>query len=148
MKNSFVYLFGMLTLCGCFHKTSNVVTDSSRYAVIVVDGKHQVFPTNQKRIPYETDAASGIRLDAGHFQFTEGSVAVAPDMVEVRDFSHIYRLAQPIVTNVFVLDASTLNAVHGSAFAGFRSGHNYLVGVGRATPRNMVADWVGIITVK
>jgi hypothetical protein len=68
--------------------------------------------------------------------------------VEVRDASMIYRLAQPTATNVSVLDKRTLNAIDGSGFSGFRSGHKYMVGVGRAVQRKMVAYWVGLIRVE
>jgi len=119
--------------------------------VLVTDGEHQFLPSSQKRTPYEIDAASGIRLDVGHFQFTEGGAAVTPDTVQLWYESvnlGIYRLAQPIVTNIFVLDAHTLKTIHGPDFTGFRSGQQFLVGVGRATPDNLVVVWSGFITVK
>jgi hypothetical protein len=158
MKYSLVYIFGLLVLCSCSKETSSTGTDSSQYPVLIADGEHQFSASSQKRNPYEITAASGIRLDVGHFHFTEGGAtfngggaAVTPDTVQIWDASvnvGIYRLAKPVVTNVFVLDAGTLNVIHGSAFAGFRSGHSFIVTVGRATPDNIAAVWVGLITVK
>jgi hypothetical protein len=158
MKNPTVFVFSLLVLCGCSKETSTTDADSSRYPVLIADGEHQFSASTQKRSPYEITAASGIRLDVGHFHFTEGGAtfngggaAVTPDTVQIWDDSinvGIYRLAEPVVTNVFVIDAGTLKVIHGSAFAGFRSGHNFIVAVGRATPDNIAAVWVGLITVK
>jgi hypothetical protein len=158
MKYPTIFVFSLLVLCGCSKETSNTGTDSSQYPVLIADGEHQFSASTQKRNPYEITAASGIRLDVGHFHFTEGGStfdgdgpAVTPDTVQIWDASintGIYRLTKPVVTNVFVLDAGTLNVIHGSAFAGFRSGHNLIVAVGRATSDNMAAVWVGLITVK
>jgi DNA-binding beta-propeller fold protein YncE len=141
----------LLVLCGCSQQASSTDTDSSHYAVLVADGEHQISPSSQKRTPYEIDTASGIRLDVGHFQFTEGGAAVTPDTVQLWNDSvsvGIYRLMQPVVTNVFVLDAHTLKTIHGSDFTGFRSGQHFLIGVGRATPDNLVVVWSGMIAVK
>jgi hypothetical protein len=150
MKNSLIYIFSLLVLCSC-SKTSSTVTDPSNYPVLIADGDHQILPSSQKRNPYEITAASGIRLDVGHFQFTEGGATMTPDTVQLWNASvnvGIYRLAQPMVTNVFVLDAHTLKTIHGSDFTGFSSGQNFLVGVGRATPDNLAVVWSGLITVK
>jgi hypothetical protein len=150
MKNSLISIFSLLVLCSC-SKTSSTATDPSNYPVLIADGEHQILPSSQKRTPYEITAASGIRLDVGHFQFTDGGATVTPDTVQLWNASVnvvIYRLTQPIVTNVFVLDAHTLKTIHGSDFTGFSSGQNFLVGVGRATPDNLVVVWSGLITVK
>jgi hypothetical protein len=150
MKNSLICIFSLLVLCSC-SKTSSTATDPKNYPILIADGDHQNLPSSQKRTPYEITAASGIRLDVGHFQFTEGGATMTPDTVQLWNASvnvGIYRLAQPIVTNVFVLDAHTLKTIHGSDFAGFNSGQNFLVGVGRATPDNLVVVWSGLITVK
>ena len=151
MKYSLICIFSLLVLCSCSNKTSSTATDPANYPVLIADGEHQILPSSQKRTPYEITAASGIRLDVGHFQFTEGGATVTPDTVQLWNASvnvSIYRLAQPIVTNVFALDARTLKVIHGSDFTGFRSGQNFLVGVGRATPDNLVVVWSGFITVK
>jgi hypothetical protein len=150
MKNSLICIFSLLVLCSC-SKTSSTATDPSNYPVLIADGDHQILPNSQKRTPYEITTTSGIRLDVGHFQFTEGGATMTPDAVQLWNASvnvGIYRLAQPIVTNVFVLDAYTLKTIHGSDFAGFNSGQNFLVGVGRATPDNLAVVWSGLITVK
>ena len=151
MKNSLIFVFSLLVLCSCSKETLSTDTDSTHYAVLVVDAEHQILPSSQKRTPYEITAASGIRLDVGHFQFTEGGAPVTPDTVQLWNDSvniGIYRLTQPVVTNSFVLDAHTLKAIHGSDFTGFRSGQHFLVGAGRATPDNIVVLWSGVITVK
>jgi hypothetical protein len=158
MKNPIVFVFSLLVLCSCSKEIANMGTDSSQYPMLIADKEHQFSASSQKRNPYEITATSGIRLDVGHFHFTEGGAtfngggaAVTSDTVQIWEALAnvgIYRLAKPVITNVFVLDASTLNVIHGSAFSGFRSGHNFIVSVGRATPDNIAAVWVGLITVK
>jgi hypothetical protein len=137
-----------LALIGC--------TGSSHDTLLVADSEHQIEAGGAKNpSAYEIHPTSSIRLDIGHFQFTEGGATVTPDTVQVWDAAPTrYRLAQPIVGNVIVLDASTLtNATGASAFPGFRSGHKIMINVGRAKPiaddpKFMTYDWVGLIIVK
>jgi hypothetical protein len=142
-----------LALIGC--------TGSSHNTLLVADGEHQIEVGSGKNpSAYEIFPTSGIRLDIGHFHFTEGGATVTPDTVQIWDVAPTrYRLAQPIVTNVIVLDASTLTNVvsGGPPFAGFRSGHHLMVNVGRVlspaqapyeAPGAMTYDWVGLIIVK
>jgi hypothetical protein len=145
MKYPLIFLFSLLALCGC---SKSPIVGTRSYADVAVDGQHQMSSSTPKSNPYVIAAAPGVRLDVAHFQFTQGGETVIPDTVQVWDGSDIYRLAQPMVTNTFVLDASTLKVIHGAEFRGFRSGHTFIIGVGRATPGNMMADWVGLITVK
>jgi len=138
-----------LALVGC--------SGSSHYTVVAADAEHQILLGNGKNPPpYEIIPSAGIRLDIGHFEFTEKGATVTPDMVQVTRHARNdrYRLAQPLAGNVILLDLTTLtNVADGSSFPGFASGDQVMVNVGRVkptalTPDNMTYDWTGLILVK
>jgi hypothetical protein len=149
MKSRIIRFAWACVLSSAFVGCSN----STPKTVVVADADHQILPgSGRPQTPYEIPAASGIQLDIGQLQ----GATVKPDTVQFFDgMKHLYRLAQPINGNVILLDASTLNATIGPAFEGFKSGHHYVLHVGRAKPGNhppgdddMTDDWVALIIVK
>ena len=129
---------------------------SSHNPVVVADTDHRITLGSGPgpELPYEIGSATGIRLDISQVQLTVNGATVKPDTVYLFDGAqNLYHLTQPINDNVVILDASSLNAVTGEPFGGFRSGHHLLVHVGREDSANpgyehMTAEWVALIVVK
>jgi len=126
-------------------------TPTAEYPTLVIDEQHQI---RGKETPpaYQIPTAAGIRLDATQFHFTYGTNAVTPNMVQFVGDQSVYRLSRPTETNVYVIDRTTLEAVKGGAFRGFRSGDRVMFAIGRSTRSTEKEDfwvsWAGQIEVK
>ena len=123
----------------------------AEYPTLIIDEQHQI--QGQETSPaYQIAAAAGIRLDTTGFHFTYGTNAVTPNMVQLVGEQSVYRLSQPTETNVYVIDHTTLEAVKGGAFRGFRSGDRVMFAIGRSTRSSEKEDfwvsWAGQIEVK
>lgn len=63
-----------------------------------------------------------------------------------------YQLSQPVVTNAYVLDSSTLKPLRSGSFSGFRPGERLLLAIGLSTngpeKEDFWVSWVGQIEVK
>lgn len=105
-------------------------------------------------VPYPIGAASGIRLDTAQFQFKYGTSPVAPNMIQlVLGKSRLYKLSKPTVTNLYVIDRTTMEPLRDEAFRGFHSGDNGILMIGRTMPgsrekESVAVSWVGKIEVK
>lgn len=125
--------------------------DPSQYPTLVIDPEHQVEASNTPAI-YQFGAAPGVRLDAAQFKFAYGTNSITQDMIQVvLDDSHIYKLLRPTVTNLYVIDRSTLEPLRGGPFAGFHSGDHGMLAIGRAEsgkPAAIFVSWVGKFQVK
>jgi hypothetical protein len=138
----------LLAFVGC--------SNSSHNPVVIADADHRITlgSGTGAELPYEIDSATGIQLDISKVQFTANGATVQPDTVYLFDGAqNLFHLAKPINGNVILLDASSLKAVTGAPFEGFRPGHHLMLHVGRENPANpgyehMTDDWAALIIVK
>ena len=129
-------------------------TPPAEYPILVIDEQHQM---RGKETPpaYQIPAVAGIRVDATHFHFTYGTNPITPNTVQLvqlaRKKSH-YRLSRLTETNIYVIDHTTLEAVKGGPFRGFRSGDHVMFFIGRSTQgpekEALWVSWTGQIEVK
>jgi len=144
MKHPTIFVLTVALLTGCSKPTSSpdtstpqtasTPTDPSQYPTLIVDREHQIQATN-KPATYQIGSSAGIRLDATLFHFNYGTTAVAPNMIQVvLGESQIYKLSRPTVTNLYVIDRTTLEPLRGGPFPGFRSGDHGMLAIGRAMP--------------
>ena len=125
---------------------------TSEYPTLIIDEKHQIHGSNTPAA-YQITAATGIRLDATQFHFTYGTNAVGPNMVQFVGAGSAYRLARPAETNIYVIDHTTLEAVRGGLFRGFRPGDQIMFAIGLSTnstpdKEDFWVSWAGQIEVK
>ena len=128
--------------------------DKSQYPTLVVDESHQFQPTKTSTA-YRFVPASGIRLETGQFPFKYGTSPATPNMIQViLGKSQLYKLSRPTVTNLYVLDRTTLEPLRGSSFSGFRSGDSGMLMIGHLGPdsshgkESIFVSWVGKFEVK
>jgi len=148
MKHPSIFIVAAVLFAGC-----SKPTDTSQYPTLLVDEAHQFQPTNTSAT-YEFAPASGIRLETGGFQFKYGTSPVSPNMIQViLGKSQLYKLSAPTVTNLYVLDLTTLTPLRGESFSGFRSGDSGMFMIGRTGPgaqgkESVFVSWVGKFQVK
>src|ERR1043166_7148257 len=129
MNNPNVFLAAALLFAVCCKPAG-----PSYYPTFLCDETHEFQPTNGYAT-YEFTPASGIRLETRAFQFRYGTSPVSPNTIQVIvGKSHLYKLATPTVTNLYVLDRTTLTPLRGEAFSGFRSGDSGMFMIGRTDP--------------
>jgi hypothetical protein len=161
VKHRVSFLLIAAILAGCSKSTSS--TDASKpdaaatpsstrnYPTLVVDERHLIKGSN-KLVPYTIDPVAGIRLNIAHFHFTYGTSNITPDMVQLAGNHSVYGLSRPHVTNIYVIDSSTLQVLRGESFHGFHSGDHLMCAIGRlassSNPGNFWVSWVGEIDVK
>ncbi len=161
MKHPVTFILITVLFISCSKSTAP--TDSStsekmtisippaEYPTLVIGEQHQI---RGKGTPpaYQIAAAAGIRLNATQFRFTYGTNAVTPNMVQFVGDKSVYRLSRPIETNIYVIDHTTLEAVKGGVFRGFRSGDHVMFAIGRLTrgpeKEDFWVSWAGQIEVK
>jgi hypothetical protein len=161
MKHPATFVLIAAILAGCSKPTTPADSSTpgktetsappSEYPTLVIDEQHQILSKETPPV-YQIVAAAGIRLDATQFHFTYGTNAVTPNMVQFVGGQSVYRLARPTETNVYVIDHTTLAAVKGGAFRGFRSGDRVMFAIGRSTrgpdKEDFWVSWAGQIEVK
>jgi len=74
-------------------------------------------------------------------------------MVQFVGNGSAYRLSHRVETNIYVIDRTTLEAVRGGPFPGFRSGDHMMFAIGRSTnsspdKEDFWVSWAGQIDVK
>jgi hypothetical protein len=143
-------LAALLLVTGC--SQSSTSTDITQYPTVVIDEQHQMQGTNTPAI-YQIRAGSGIRLETAKFQFKYGTSAATPNMIQVvLGKSQLYKLTNPTVTNLYIIDRTTLKPLRDEAFRGFASGDSGLLMVGRdmSSPEkeSVHVSWVGKFEVK
>ncbi len=161
MKQLRFLVLGATLLAGCSKPTAPTETrvpeavsapTPANYPVLLIDEPHQIQGTNTPA-PYQISSTPGIRLDATQFHFTYGTDPITPNMVQFVGGGSVYRLSRRTETNTYVIDGTTLEAVRGATFRGFRPGDHMMFAIGRSTnsspgKEDFWVSWAGQIEVK
>lgn len=151
MKHLTFFLLAAFFVSGCSQKTE--LADTSQYPLLIVDAEHQIQGTNSP-VTYQFGAVQGLRLDATRFQFTYGTSAISPNVIQVViGHNQLHMLAKPTETNLYLIDRSTLQPLRGGKFTGFQTGDGGVLMIGRlmtdpADKVSVAVSWAAKFEVK